>query len=44
MMHLLTVFSIDVKDLKTYQQVLIYVIPIITNLGYVSIIVVAVCD
>jgi hypothetical protein len=34
--------SVDVKDLKTYQQVYIYIIPIITNLGFINIIVVAV--
>ena len=31
---------VDVKDLKTYQQVYIYIIPIITNLGFVNIAVV----
>lgn len=34
--------SIDVKELKTYQQLYIYVIPIITNLGFINIIVIAV--
>ncbi|KAL2193248.1 cation transport protein-domain-containing protein [Corynascus similis CBS 632.67] len=34
--------TVDVKALKTYQQVYIYVIPIITNLGFINIIVVAV--
>lgn len=33
---------IDVKQLKTYQQLFIYVIPIITNLGFINIIVIAV--
>ncbi|KAG7084924.1 low-affinity potassium transport protein [Colletotrichum scovillei] len=32
--------TIDVKDLKTYQQVYIYVIPMITNLMFVNIVVV----
>ena len=34
--------SVDIKDMKTYQQVYIYVIPIITNLGFINIIVVAI--
>jgi len=34
--------TVDVNALKTYQQVYIYVIPIITNLGFINIIVVAV--
>lgn len=34
--------SVDVKALKTYQQIFIYVTPIITNLGFVNIIVVVV--
>ncbi|KFY24307.1 hypothetical protein V493_05328 [Pseudogymnoascus sp. VKM F-4281 (FW-2241)] len=34
--------TVDVKDLKTYQQIAIYFIPIFTNLGFVNIIVVAV--
>ncbi|KAL3246589.1 hypothetical protein ABHI18_012673 [Aspergillus niger] len=34
--------TVDVKLLKTYQQVFIYVIPIITNLMFINIIVVAV--
>ncbi|KAK4122740.1 potassium transporter [Parathielavia appendiculata] len=34
--------TVDVKDLKTYQQVYIYIIPIITNLGFINIIVVVV--
>lgn len=33
---------IDVKDLKTYQQVYIYLIPILGNLGFINIIVVVV--
>ncbi|EGU87904.1 hypothetical protein FOXB_01590 [Fusarium oxysporum f. sp. conglutinans Fo5176] len=32
--------SIDVKDLKTYQQLYIYFIPILTNLGFINIVVV----
>ncbi|KAK1589954.1 cation transporter [Colletotrichum navitas] len=32
--------TVDVKDLKTYQQVYIYVIPIITNLMFVNMMVV----
>ncbi|KAI9162701.1 Low-affinity potassium transport protein [Paramyrothecium foliicola] len=32
--------TVDVKDLKTYQQVYIYIIPIITNLGFINIAVV----
>jgi hypothetical protein len=27
----------DVKDLELYQQIVIYVVPIITNMGFVSI-------
>ncbi|QPC59907.1 hypothetical protein HYE67_002138 [Fusarium culmorum] len=34
--------TIDVKDLKTYQQLYIYFIPILTNLGFINIIVVIV--
>ncbi|KAJ5652214.1 hypothetical protein N7507_009640 [Penicillium longicatenatum] len=34
--------TIDVKDLKTYQQVYIYLIPIFGNLGFINIIVVVV--
>ncbi|RYO98664.1 hypothetical protein DL764_007023 [Monosporascus ibericus] len=34
--------TIDVKDLKTYQQLFLYFIPMFTNLGFVNIIVVAV--
>ncbi|KAK4098197.1 hypothetical protein N658DRAFT_509705 [Parathielavia hyrcaniae] len=34
--------TVDVKDLKTYQQVYLYVIAVITNLGFINIIVVAV--
>lgn len=33
---------VDVKDLKTYQQVYIYIIPIITNLGFINMMVVVV--
>ena len=32
----------DVNDLKTYQQLFIYFIPIVTNLHFINIIVVAV--
>ncbi|KAJ5297345.1 hypothetical protein PENANT_c005G10999 [Penicillium antarcticum] len=34
--------TIDIKDLKTYQQVYLYLIPILGNLGFVNIIVVVV--
>ncbi|WZH45682.1 cation transport protein-domain-containing protein [Fusarium acuminatum] len=34
--------SVDVKELKTYQQLYIYFIPIITNLGFINIAVVVV--
>ncbi|KFY67643.1 hypothetical protein V497_00265, partial [Pseudogymnoascus sp. VKM F-4516 (FW-969)] len=34
--------TVDVKELKTYQQVAIYLIPIFTNLGFINVIVVAV--
>jgi hypothetical protein len=34
--------SVDVKALKTYQQIFIHITPIITNLGFVNIIVVVV--
>ncbi|GKU10844.1 unnamed protein product, partial [Fusarium langsethiae] len=34
--------TIDVKELKTYQQFYIYFIPILTNLGFINIIVVIV--
>ncbi|EWZ78216.1 hypothetical protein FOCG_17338 [Fusarium oxysporum f. sp. radicis-lycopersici 26381] len=34
--------TIDVKALKTYQQVYIYLVPILTNLGFINIIVVIV--
>lgn len=34
--------SIDVKDLKKYQQLYIYFIPILTNLGFINIMVVIV--
>ncbi|KAH6636449.1 cation transport protein-domain-containing protein [Chaetomium tenue] len=34
--------TVDIKDLKTYQQVYTYVIPIITNLGFINIIVITV--
>lgn len=38
----LTVRRVDVKALKTYQQLFIYIVPIITNLGFINIIPVAV--
>lgn len=28
------------KDLKLYQQIVIYIVPIITNMGFVSIVIV----
>lgn len=33
---------VDVKELKTYQQLYIYFVPMLTNLGFVNIIVVIV--
>lgn len=36
------IFRVDVKALKTYQQVYIYLIPILGNLGFINIIVVVV--
>jgi len=36
------VHSVDVKALETYQQVFIYLVPIVTNLGFVNLIVVVV--
>lgn len=35
-------FSVNVNDLATYQQVYIYVIPILANMGFINIIVVVV--
>lgn len=35
-------FSIDVKDLRLYQQIVIYVIPLITNMAFINIVVVVV--
>ena len=35
-------YSVDVKDLKTYQQLYIYFIPILANLGFVNILIVIV--
>lgn len=32
----------DIKDLKLYQQIFIYITPIITNMGFINVIVVAV--
>lgn len=34
--------SVDVKELKTYQQLFLYFVPMLTNLGFVNIIVVVV--
>ncbi|KEF60745.1 uncharacterized protein A1O9_02306 [Exophiala aquamarina CBS 119918] len=34
--------TVDVKALKTYQQLYIYFIPIVTNLGFIHIMVVVV--
>ncbi|KAG7410243.1 High-affinity potassium transport protein [Fusarium oxysporum f. sp. raphani] len=34
--------TVDVKELKTYQQLYLYFIPIITNLGFINIVVVVV--
>ncbi|KAJ0419228.1 putative cation transporter [Aspergillus carlsbadensis] len=34
--------TVDVKDLKTYQQLYLYFIPIFTNLGFINILVVVV--
>jgi hypothetical protein len=34
--------SVDVKELKTYQQLYLYFIPIFTNLGFINMIVVVV--
>lgn len=35
-------YSVDVKALKTYQQLYIYFIPILANLGFVNILIVVV--
>lgn len=34
--------TVDVKQMKTYQQLVIYFIPIITQMGFINIIVIAV--
>lgn len=34
------ILSVDIKALKTYQQVYLYFAPILTNLGFINIIVV----
>ncbi|KAH6675286.1 potassium transporter [Plectosphaerella plurivora] len=34
--------SVDLKDLKTYQQLFVYFIPLITNVGFINAVVVAV--
>jgi hypothetical protein len=39
---MITALSVDLKDLKKYQQVFVYITPIITNLGFINIIVVVV--
>jgi hypothetical protein len=41
-MNLTDWHSIDLKELKTYQQVYLYLIPILGNLGFINIIVVVV--
>jgi hypothetical protein len=33
---------VDVKALFTYQQVFLYIVPIVTNLGFINVIVVVV--
>ncbi|KAM0328678.1 hypothetical protein ACHAQA_005090 [Verticillium albo-atrum] len=40
--HFSLLFSVDVKDLKTYQQVYLYVVPIITNMMFLNAIVIPV--
>lgn len=34
--HTKYVLRVDVKDLKLYQQVFIYIVPIVTNLGFIN--------
>ena len=36
------IHSVDVKNLKSYQQVFVYIIPMISNLGFINILVVVV--
>jgi hypothetical protein len=38
----LTYYSIDVKELRLYQQIVLYVIPVVTNMAFVNILVVVV--
>lgn len=41
-MKWLTDCSVDVKELKLYQQLYIYFVPMVTNMGFINIIVVVV--
>lgn len=41
-MILIALISVDLKDLATYQQLFLYFIPIITNSGFINILVVVV--
>lgn len=34
--------SVDIKDLKLYQQIFVYITPIVTNLGCINVMVVVV--
>lgn len=34
--------SVDVKELKTYQQLYLYFVPVVTNIGFINILVVVV--
>lgn len=36
------IFRVDVKDMKLYQQLFIYFVPIVSNLGFINILVVVV--
>lgn len=36
------IFRVDVKDLKLYQQLFVYFVPIVSNLGFINILVVVV--
>ncbi|EHA26772.1 hypothetical protein ASPNIDRAFT_130818, partial [Aspergillus niger ATCC 1015] len=40
--HLLYYVTFDVKDMKLYQQLFIYFVPIVSNLGFINILVVVV--
>lgn len=33
---------VDLKDLKTYQQLYLYFVPLVTNIGFINIIVVVI--